>query len=149
VLVGATWPRAAPGENAAAILRRNVTKAIARPRAAKNVFSLERRVTQPQFKGIDGLKLDLPQRMDGLQLLAAISENTIPLVFFDPQYRAILDRQRYGNEGKNRGKLRAALPQMSASIIQDFIHAIERVLMPSGHLMLWVDKFIIGLERAG
>lgn len=109
-----------------------------------SVFSRERLVTQPAFAGIDGLKLDQPQRMDGRHLLARIGDETIPLVFFDPQYRTILDRQGYGNEGKTRGKERAALPQMSADVIREFVRQIERVLMPSGHLMLWVDKFIIG-----
>ena len=113
-------------------------------RPAKNVFSRERTLSQPEFIGIDGLRIDKPQRMDGLRLLAKISADTIPLVFFDPQYRTILDKQKYGNEGKNRGKERAGLPQMSASLITEFIKEIERILIPSGHLMLWVDKFIIG-----
>ncbi len=113
-------------------------------RPAKNVFSRERTLAQPEFTGIDGLRIDKPQRMDGLRLLAKISADTIPLVFFDPQYRTILDKQKYGNEGKNRGKERAGLPQMSAVLIIEFIKEIERILIPSGHLMLWVDKFIIG-----
>ena len=113
-------------------------------RPAKNVFSRERTLSQPEFIGIDGLRIDKPQRMDGLRLLAKISADTIPLVFFDPQYRTILDKQKYGNEGKNRGKERAGLPQMSAGLIIEFINEIERILIPSGHLMLWVDKFIIG-----
>ena len=110
----------------------------------KNVFSLDREIEQPVFTNIDGLKLDQRQRMDGLSLLAKVQTETIPLVFFDPQYRTILDRQKYGNEGKNRGKERASLPQMDENVIANFLKEVERVLIPSGHLMLWVDKFIIG-----
>lgn len=52
----------------------------------------------------------------------------------------MLDKQKYGNEG-NRQKRRAALPQMNEAQIVSFIRAIDRVLMPSGHLLLWIDKF--------
>ncbi len=125
-------------------VQRQVRESASVGRPEKNVFSRERTLAQPKFIGIDGLQIDQPQRMDGLKFLAKISDNTIPLVFFDPQYRAILDKQKYGNEGKNRGKERASLPQMSAKLIVEFIKGIERILIPSGHLMLWVDKFIIG-----
>jgi site-specific DNA-methyltransferase (adenine-specific) len=109
----------------------------------KNVFSNKRDVTQPKFTNIDGLIIDTPQKMDGLSMLSKINDNTIPLVFFDPQYRTILDKQKYGNEGESRGKRRSELPQMTEDIIAEFIKAIERVLIPSGHLMLWVDKYIL------
>ena len=82
--------------------------------------------------------------MDGLAMLAKVHSETTPIVFFDPQYRTILDKQNYGNEGKTRGKKRASLPQMSVEVISNFLEEIERVLIPSGHLMLWVDKFILG-----
>jgi site-specific DNA-methyltransferase (adenine-specific) len=54
-----------------------------------------------------------------------------------------MDRQNYGNEGDLRGAARAELPQMSDKLIHKFIAQIERILMPSGHLMLWVDKYIV------
>jgi len=113
------------------------------PRSPKNVFSSERTIAQPVFVGTVGLKFDQPQRMDGLKLLSKIPQDTIPLVFFDPQYRGILDKQKYGNEGVNRGKERSQLPQMSTALIMEFINAVERILIPSGHLMLWIDKFIL------
>lgn len=113
-------------------------------RKSKNVYSRERDLTQPIFANIDGLKIDKRQKMNGLTLLSKVQADSIPLVFFDPQYRTILDKQKYGNEGKNRGKQRSALPQMNEGVIADFLKEIERVLIPSGHLMLWVDKFIIG-----
>jgi site-specific DNA-methyltransferase (adenine-specific) len=109
----------------------------------KNVFSNKRFVTQPTFTYIDGLSIDAPQKMDGLLLLNKIDAGSIPLVFFDPQYRAILDKQKYGNEGENRGKRRSELPQMTEDIITEFIREIERILIPSGHLMLWIDKYIL------
>lgn len=106
-----------------------------------NVFSHERHLIQPQFD-LDGLDLDVAQQMDGLTLLARLADDCIPLVFFDPQYRSVLDKQAYGNEGE-RQKGRSQLPQMDNEVIRAFIREIERVLMPSGHMMLWVDKYIV------
>lgn len=108
-----------------------------------NVFSNNRRLVQPTITNIDGLMLDKPQKMDGLSMLGKLDADIIPLVFFDPQYRTILDKQKYGNEGETRGKKRAELPQMTEEVIAGIVREIERVLMPSGHLMLWVDKFIL------
>lgn len=62
-------------------------------------------------------------------------------VFFDPQYRGVLDKLKYGNEGKGRGKARCELEQMDEETIINFIEEIDRVLKNSGHLFLWVDKF--------
>jgi site-specific DNA-methyltransferase (adenine-specific) len=113
------------------------------PIKTKNVFSNKRIVTQPTFTNINGLSIDKPQKMDGLTMLSKIEANTVPLVFFDPQYRTILDKQKYGNEGETRGKKRSELPQMTEGIITEFVRAIERILIPSGHLLLWVDKYIL------
>lgn len=115
---------------------------------SKNVFSNKRTVKQPSFPAPNGLEINKKQKMDGLTLLSKLATKSIPLVFFDPQYRSILDKQNYGNEGKTRGRLRAELPQMPDSKILDFISEIERILIPSGHLMLWVDKYMLctGLE---
>jgi site-specific DNA-methyltransferase (adenine-specific) len=106
------------------------------------VFSSERYIAQPDFDLPAGLVFDQCQVMGGLDLLSQLSANTIPLVFFDPQYRSILNKLKYGNEGE-RQKERAALPQMDDDTIQNFINEIERVLIPSGHLMLWLDKFLL------
>lgn len=107
----------------------------------KTVFSDERSLVQPEFK--PDFPLNVEQRMDGLKLLQSIPDAMVPLVFFDPQYRANLDKLKYGNEGKSRGKARCELTQMSVEDIRSFITEIERGLMPSGHLMLWIDKFIL------
>lgn len=79
--------------------------------------------------------------IDGVELLKQIQDKSLKVKFFDPQYRGILDKLSYGNEGKSRGKDRSDLPQMSEDIIKTFLKEIERVLLPSGYLFLWVDKF--------
>ncbi len=107
-----------------------------------SVYSNQRDAIAPDFVA-DGLLIDTPQKLDGLELLRKLPAASFPLVFFDPQYRSVLDKQAYGNEGVQRGKRRTALPQMSNETIHSFIGEIERVLMPSGHLMLWADKFIV------
>ncbi|CAI8018397.1 Modification methylase HhaII [Geodia barretti] len=89
------------------------------------------------------LPLNQRNQCDGLELLAALNPETVPLCIFDPQYRGILDKMQYGNEGISRGQSRSALPQMSEETIGAFISGISRALIPSGHLFLWVDKFHI------
>lgn len=79
--------------------------------------------------------------MDGLELLAKVPKETITACFFDPQYRGVLDKLHYGNEGKGRERRRISLQQMDEKKITAFIHKIHDVLLPSGHLFLWVDKF--------
>ena len=79
--------------------------------------------------------------MDGLKLLANLPDESISATFFDPQYRGVLDKLSYGNEGKSRGKARSELRQMTDDVITDFIKEICRTLVPSGHLFLWMDKF--------
>ena len=113
-----------------------------------SVFSSTRDFVQPKV-GIhpsssvgESVMMDRMQVMDGLSLLSNLSDESIPLVFFDPQYRHILDKQAYGNEGK-RQKRRSLLPQMTEATICRFLNEIERILIPSGHLMLWVDKYIL------
>ena len=78
---------------------------------------------------------------DGIELLNQIKNESLKVIFFDPQYRGVLDKMSYGNEGKQRGKARSSLNQMSEEIIKQFLNEMERVLKPSGYLFLWVDKF--------
>ncbi|HWR24149.1 MAG TPA: site-specific DNA-methyltransferase [Feifaniaceae bacterium] len=78
---------------------------------------------------------------DGLFLLGEIQGESISAAFFDPQYRGVLDKLSYGNEGVSRGMRRAKLPQMREPLIRDFLSEFDRVLKKSGHLFLWVDKF--------
>lgn len=88
----------------------------------------------------DGVVFDARNRMDGVDLYGAIPDGKVAEVWLDPQYRAQMDAMDYGNEGA-RQKARARLPQMSDDLIAFFVEEAERVLRPSGHLMLWMDKF--------
>ena len=108
---------------------------------AKTVFGKTRDIVTPQFVIPKDIKTNTPNIIDGLQLLTQLPDACVPVVFFDPQYRGVLDYQGYGNEGKKRGRERANLPQMTEDTITKFILEIGRVLIPSGHLFLWVDKF--------
>jgi site-specific DNA-methyltransferase (adenine-specific) len=49
-------------------------------------------------------QLNYKNLADGLDLLADINDSSIATAFFDPQYRGVLDKLKYGNEGKGRGK---------------------------------------------
>ena len=109
--------------------------------AAPSVFSLVREVEAPDITLPSGLAYDTRLKMDGLQLLAQLPGGFSPVAFFDPQYRGILDKLAYGNEGQDRGKARFDLAQMDAPKIMAFIKHIDRVLIPTGHLFLWIDKF--------
>ena len=80
-------------------------------------------------------------KADGLSLMETLPDDSIKTAFFDPQYRVVLDKLSFGNEGENRAKARCNLTQMNEPTIKKFIQEIDRVLLPSGHLFLWVDKF--------
>lgn len=83
---------------------------------------------------------NIAQCGDALALLRSLSAECTPLVFFDPQFRAVLDRQKYGNEGE-RQKGRAKLPAMTEEYIDACCRQAARVLRPLGYLMLWTDSF--------
>ena len=95
----------------------------------------------PEKRTIEGFEMNQKNKGDGLQMLKGAEEESVAVVFFDPQYRGILDHQHYGNEGVTRGKARCSLTQMDEETIASFIKEIDRVLKPSGHLFLWVDKY--------
>jgi|GEM_PF-333684 len=111
----------------------------------KNVFSNIRKSIVKQFHSTvvknENIKINERNKMDGIDLLQGLYNDVIAACFFDPQYRGIMDKMNYGNEGKSRQVERAQLQQMSEETIISFIHEINRVLVPSGHLFLWVDKF--------
>ena len=108
---------------------------------AATVFSSQRTVKVPEVELPPTLKPNTRLKMDGLEFLALLPEKAIPVAFFDPQHRGVLEKLAYGNEGKLRGRRRSALEQMSEAVIGQFIRRIARALTPSGHLFLWVDKF--------
>ena len=107
----------------------------------KSVFSKERDIPRLPIKVPKNLKLNCRNKMEGQKFLKLLPAEAVPIVFFDPQYRGILDKMKYGNEGKTRGRERNKLPQMQEDVIQSFIKEADRILIPSGHLFLWVDKF--------
>jgi site-specific DNA-methyltransferase (adenine-specific) len=84
--------------------------------------------------------LNVAQQGDALELLRSLPHGCAPLVFFDPQYRAVLDKLAYGNEGA-RQKGRAKLSGMSGEYIDACCRAAARVLRGCGYLMLWADAF--------
>lgn len=112
----------------------------------KSVFSSKFTDTKNFFNVLpEELKRIANQRnqMNGLDLLAMFNDCSVPAVFFDPQYRGVMDKMSYGNEGAegSRQKERAELSQMPEEVITQFFKEINRVLKPSGHLLLWIDKF--------
>jgi site-specific DNA-methyltransferase (adenine-specific) len=123
----------AAGEIEPGVTRLNGT---ARP----SVFGSSRELEQPTVTIPAGFLLDERNQADGLALLRALAGDSFPLCIFDPQHRGVLDRQRYGNEG-SRQQERSTLPQMDEKLIIGFITEIGRALMPSGHMLLWVDKY--------
>jgi site-specific DNA-methyltransferase (adenine-specific) len=99
-------------------------------------FSLQQDVSLPWPR-------DVALREDALTLLRALPGGCTKLVFFDPQYREVLDKLAYGNEGA-RQRERCALPAMTSGYIDECCREIARVLQPSGYLMLWSDTFRVG-----
>lgn len=89
----------------------------------------------------DRYEINKKNLADGADLLADIRDGSVRTAFFDPQYRGVLDKLKYGNEGVSRGKARSGLPQMDEDTIVRFIKEIDRILADSGYLFLWVDKF--------
>lgn len=84
--------------------------------------------------------INQPNIVDGITLMKTINDKSVKTCFFDPQYRGVLDKMNYGNEGE-RQKARSSLLQMTDATICDFIQEINRVLKPSGHIFLWIDKY--------
>ena len=61
---------------------------------------------------INDMAINSKHKMDGLGLLKSLENNSINVVFFDPQYRGVLDKMNYGNEGERQIK-RSKLAQMN------------------------------------
>ena len=95
---------------------------------------------KPWFRKKSGFVLDEVNIGDGMELLESLNDGVVSAAVFDPQYRGVLDHQNYGNEGA-RQKHRASLQQMPNDVIHLFMIEIARVLKPSGHVFLWLDKF--------
>lgn len=110
---------------------------------AQTVFSNQADVKIPFFNKLNPEIIKLSNQklnINGLDLMGLFHDDSVPVIFFDPQYRGVLDNLSYGNEGE-RQIGRSALIQMDINTIISFIMEASRILVPSGHLMLWVDKF--------
>lgn len=110
-------------------------------RAVAKVFSSRREIKQPDVLLPKGIHLNKRMKQDGLAMMRKLPDGFIPCAFLDPQYRGVLNKLAYGNEGAGRGKGRCSLTQMEDSVITDFLREINRILVPSGHVFLWMDKF--------
>jgi len=77
---------------------------------------------------------DVAQRGDALTLLRSLPDGCTSLVFCDFQYRGVLDRLQYGNEG-SRQRGRAELLAMTSNYIDACCRETARVLKPSGYLL--------------
>ena len=115
-------------------------EALNEAKSKKNVFSHDRLLRQPALDLPPSFNPNVRNQSDGLVFLQSLKASAFPLCIFDPQYRGVLDRQKYGNEGE-RQKDRAKLEQMDEALIGRFIEEIDRVLIASGHLLLWLDKY--------
>jgi len=89
----------------------------------------------------DDLPTNARLKMDGLEFLSMLPDSCAAASFFDPQYRGVYDKLNYGNEDTSRNNVRVKLPQMEEETIIKFVKQISRVLIASGHLFLWMDKF--------
>ena len=104
------------------------------PNFTKNLLETRLNSYLPIFKS-EKLPFNSQLAMDGLVLLQSLENNSASVVFFDPQYRGILDKMNYGNEGERQIE-RSKLIQMDEKKIISFVREVNRVLKPSGHLFL-------------
>jgi hypothetical protein len=95
----------------------------------------------PQVPKVPRFDLDAANVGDALGLLRPVPAEFTKLVFWDPQFRQLLDEQRYGNEGIDRGKRRKELPPMSPEFISSCDAEIGRFIVQSGYCCRWVDEF--------
>jgi site-specific DNA-methyltransferase (adenine-specific) len=109
-------------------------------RGIKINMSAKRGGFDRRLLSLQGVERNARQRIDAVELLSRIPDRIATMFFFDPQYRAVLDKLAFGNEGE-RQQGRAALKSMSDGDIAFVIEEAGRVLNPSGHLLLWMDKF--------
>jgi site-specific DNA-methyltransferase (adenine-specific) len=81
--------------------------------------------------------LNSKQSGEALELLTSLVDNSVSLVFFDPQYQPV------------RQVLPTNYPLYSQSDYQilRILEQIERVLKPSAFCLLWVNKTLLGNDR--
>src|SRR4051794_27348167 len=81
--------------------------------------------------------LNTKQNGEALELLIRLENNSVSLVFFDPQYEPV------------QNVLRTNYPLYSQSDYQilRILEQIERVLKSSSFCLLWVNKTLLGNDR--
>ena len=101
----------------------------------ESLLEISRKNLLPTVFKAGPLPFNSQLKMDGLILLKSLENCSVSVVFFDPQYRGILDKMNYGNEGERQIE-RSKLVQMNEKKIISFVREINRILKPSGHLFL-------------
>lgn len=93
----------------------------------------------PDLKGGEQFKFSFNSRQSGeaLEILTSLKENSVSLVFFDPQYEPV----------KNVLSANYPLYCQSDYQILRILEQIERVLKPSAFCLLWVNKTLLGNDR--
>ncbi|MCY4589775.1 MAG: hypothetical protein OXE86_04240 [Alphaproteobacteria bacterium] len=66
---------------------------------SRMVYSAIRTVRAPELALPEALVPNTRLKMDGLSFLSMLPAGTIPVAFLDPQYRGVLQKLAYGNEG--------------------------------------------------
>src|SRR3954470_10994585 len=81
--------------------------------------------------------LNTKQSGEALELLSSLENNSVSLIFLDPQYEPV------------RNVLSVNYPLYSQSDYQilRILEQIERVLKPSSFCLLWVNKTLLGNDR--
>lgn len=93
----------------------------------------------PNLKGENQPKflLNTKQSGEALELLSGLENNSVSLVFFDPQYEPV----------KNVLSANYPLYCQSDYQILRILEQIERILKPSAFCLLWVNKTLLGNDR--
>jgi len=81
--------------------------------------------------------LNIKQSGEALELLSNLENNSVSLVFLDPQYEPV----------KNVLSVNYPLYSQSDYQILRIIGEIERILKPSAFCLLWVNKTLLGNDR--
>jgi site-specific DNA-methyltransferase (adenine-specific) len=103
-------------------------------------MALPKKVPNRRLLYLKGIERNARQQIDAVELLSRIPDRLAALFTLDPQYRAMLDKLEFGNEGV-RQSARAALKSMNDDTISFVVEEGARVLKPSGIFLLWMDKF--------
>ena len=122
-------------------------------------FSGQRIVQAPPLVLPEALTPNVRLEMDGLEFLSLLPSGALSVAFLDPQYRGVLEKLFYGNEGKRRGRRCCALEQMPEDTIFSYssdglktpgIDKASRLAraagvwldwLATGEGTMWTDKF--------